>query len=338
MGLASQVGGGLSQPTFAQTVVAGAAMGFVVSTLLDLAALPFLLYSQCVLERRYRASRAGVARWLWGYGWAMGIHALVWLPSAATLYAIIWLWPNTWWVVIGISFAVVTIGVTHFGPVVVLPRLYDLRPLARPDLQARLDALTQHVGVPVVAIQEWRLGSDPSRPNAALVGLGSTRRVLLSDALLADYSDDEIEVVLAHELAHHLHNDIWKTIGYEAVVAVVACGVAHLAIGWAGAAVGLGGVRDVGGLPLLTTVAGGVVLLLAPIRQGMSRRHEFQADRYALRMTRNPEALASSLRRLAEQTLAEERPSRLVQWLFYSHPPTADRLAAARAAMDDFQP
>ena len=164
------------------------------------------------------------------------------------------------------------------------------------------------------------------------MGIGSTRRVLLSDALLADYSDDEIEVVLAHELAHHLNYDIWKTVVYETVVVVAAAAVGHLAMGWFGAALGMAGPHDVGRLPLLVLVGAAVVMVLAPVSNVMSRRHERRADKYALELTKNPAALVSSLRRFGEQTLAEERPSRLVEWLFYTHPPMAERMSAAEAA------
>ena len=157
--------------------------------------------------------------------------------------------------------------------------------------------------------------------------------MLLTDALLADYSDDEIEVVLAHELGHHAHRDIWKTITHEAVAATLACGAAHGALVWAGPSMGVEGGSDVAGLPLFVLAAGSVVMLLAPVTNLMSRSHEERrADQYALEVTGNLEALASALRRLAAQRLAEERPSRLVEWLFYSHPPLSDRLAAARRA------
>jgi len=270
--------------------------------------------------------------WLRGYGRGALLHAAVWIGCALAAYTTIRQWPTTWWLVAGVAFAVCTVALTHLGPVVIFPWLYELRPLDRPGLQARIDALTRRVGTPLAAIQEWRLGLETGRQNAALVGIGSTRRVLLSDGLLADYSDDEIEVVLAHELAHHVNHDIWKTIVYETSAVVVACLVADVVVGQAGATVGISGVQDVGGLPLLAGVGGAVVMMLAPVRNAMSRRHERQADQYALKLTKNPAALISSLRRLGEQNLAEKRPSRLVEWLFYTHPPVADRLAAAQAA------
>lgn len=330
-----QVAGLLGLPRALESIGVIAASALTLSVLVDLAALPFLVYSRCVLEQRYRAVRVGVLSWLRGYARAMGLHVSIWMLSAVSLYAIISVWPNRWWVVAGVVFALVTIAMTHLGPIVVFPRLYDLRPLCRPGLHARLSALTRRVGTSVVAIQEWRLGLDAPGPNAALVGLGSTRRVLISDALLAHYSDDEIEVVLAHELAHHVNYDIWKTIAVETVMAIVACGAAHLAMGWVTSGSLFSGVDDVSGLPLLVAVSGSVVMLLAPIRHGLSRRHERRADRYALDVTHNPEAMVSSLRRLGEQTLAEERPSRLVEWLFCTHPPLVERVAAAQAAPED---
>ena len=315
--------------------VATLAQALALSVLCDLAALPFAAYSRFWLERSYRQAQTGLVVWLRGYGRAISVHAAVWIGCVLTVYVVIRQWPTTWWLVTGGTFAIVTLTLTHLGPLVIFPWLYELRPLDRPGLQARLDALTRRVGTPLTAIQEWRLGLETGRPNAALVGIGSTRQILLSDALLADYSDDEIEVVLAHELAHHVNYDIWKTMVYETVVVVAAAGVGHFVMGWFGMAFGMAGAYDVRGLPLLVLVGGAVVMVLAPVRNVMSRRHERRADQYALELTKNPAALVSSLRRFGEQTLAEERPSRLVEWLFYTHPPMADRLSAARAATED---
>lgn len=338
MWLAATVGrlpGLVSVPPSLLTTAVIVAQTLTLSVVCDLAALPFVAYSRFWLERKYRQAECRPIVWLAGYGRAMSLHVAVWICSALTVYATIWAWPTVWWLVTGVAFVLVMVTLTHVGSVLILPWFYELKPLDRPNLRARLESLTRRVGTPLAAIQEWRLGLEKGRPDAALVGIGSTRRVLLSDALLADYSDDEIEVVLAHELAHHAHHDIWKTIVYEATVVVAACGAANLVMQRFGAALGMTGLRDVGGLPLLVVVAGAVVTILAPVRNVLSRRHERLAGQYALELTKNPTALVSSLRRFGEQTLAEERPSRLVEWLFYTHPPMADRMSAARAAAEN---
>ena len=304
----------------------------MLAILAEAVVLPLIWYAEFVLDRRYRLSRRRAGDWTRGHVTTTGIHLAAWTAAAVVVYAAMRLWPTSWWMMAGVVFAGGTIAVTHLTPMLVLPRIYHVGPLARLGLRIRLENFTRRVGAPVMGILEWRLGRDTPCPNAALVGIGPTRRVLLTDALLTDYSDDEIEVVLAHELGHHVHRDILKTIAYKTVVATLAFGVAHAALGWVGPSVGVEGGSDVAGLPLFVLAAGSVVMLLAPVANWMSRRHERRADEYALEVTGNPGALASGLRRLAAQRLAEERPSRLIEWLFYSHPPLSDRLAAARRA------
>ena len=141
--------------------------------------------------------------------------------------------------------------------------------------------------------------------------------------MLAEYSEDEIEVVLAHELAHHVHGDIWKGVVFE--IALILGGfflAARVLAALAGSA-GLRGVADVAGLPMLLLAAGAVSLVMVPVAHALSRAYERSADRFALNLTKNPSAFISAMRRLGAQNLAEEHPSKLVQWLFYSHPPFA---------------
>ena len=156
--------------------------------------------------------------------------------------------------------------------------------------------------------------------------------MLLTDALLADYSDDEIEVVLAHEIGHFMHHDVWKTMAFETASAVLIFGVAQWVFYQVGPVFGLASVADVVGFPILLLAGGAVLLMLTPVRNMMSLRHERQADQYALAVTKKPAAFISGLRRLARQSLAEEQPSRLAELLFYSHPPLSDRLATANLA------
>ena len=173
------------------------------------------------------------------------------------------------------------------------------------------------------------------KANAALTGIGGTRRILVSDTMLSEYTDEEIEVVLAHEIAHHVHGDIWKGVAFESVLIVAGFYLgSQVLVAMAGAA-GLKGVDDVAGLPLLLLAAGAVSVVMVPAAHAMSRAFERSADRFALELTRNPGAFISAMRRLGAQNLAEEDPSRIVQWLFYSHPPLRDRIAAAQAVNHD---
>ena len=129
-------------------------------------------------------------------------------------------WPDDWWWISAGLFAAATIGLAQLAPVVLLPIFYKFKPLDRPSLVERLVKLAAGARTSVNGVFEWVLSSHTKKANAALAGLGRTRRILLSDTLLADYSEDEIEVILAHELAHHVHRDLWRGIAVQAVGAV----------------------------------------------------------------------------------------------------------------------
>ena len=201
-----------------------------------------------------------------------------------------------------------------------------------PDLVARLGA-ARRAGAPVLGAYEWQLGARTRAANAALVGLGRTRRILLSDTLLAGYSEEEIEVILAHELAHHVHGDLWRALGIDALIIAGALLAGHVALHAAVGHHGLEAVADVAGMPVLLLAAAGWSLLALPLVNGLSRTHERRADAFALDLTRNPEAFIAAMRRLGAEHLADEEPSPLVRWLFHSHPPLPERIGAAREWM-----
>ena len=228
-------------------------------------------------------------------------------------------------------FALVIVALTNLAPVVLLPLFYRITPLDRAPLRERLVALADRAGARVLGVYEWGLGDKTRKANAALAGLGATRRILVSDTMLAEYSDDEIEVVLAHEIAHHVHRDIWKGIALESVLIFTGFWLAARVLEWSVGWLELAGPADPAGMPLLLLTAGAVSLVALPASHAMSRAYERRADRFALELTRNPQAFVSAMRRLGAQNLAEEHPSKLVQWLFYSHPPVAERIAAAEA-------
>lgn len=295
---------------------------------------PAKFYGEFVVERRFGRSRLPVTVWLAEFVQAALVHLGAWVAGAVLLFAAMRWWPAGWWLAASLGFAAVTIAAARLAPTLALSRPGQVRPLAPSPLRRRLESLIRRAGVSDMAIHEWRTEAAAPQPNAVLAGLGRSRCVLLTDTLLADYTDDEIEVVLAHELAHCLHRDPWKTIAGETAAVALACGAAGWLLPRLASPLGLSGPADVAGLPVVVLIVAGVLLLLRPAGNLLSRQLEQRADRYAVALTGNPGALDSGLRRLTEQTLAEERPSPFVEWLYHSHPPPYARRAAARAAAD----
>jgi STE24 endopeptidase len=321
--LATRIAGG----SFALTVVWYVVM---VALLTEAIQLPLAFYQDVILERRYELSTQTTWRWSRDHAKA-GVVALIFATAGALIVWSLLRWmPERWWLAAAVCFGALMLVLAHLAPVMLLPMFYTFKPLDRPALASRLVALAERAGAHVLGVFEWRLSDRTRKANAALTGIGRTRRILLSDTLLAGHSDDEIEVVLAHELAHCVHHDVWKALAFE--TALTTCGL-YLSDRGLTRVVGHFGVTakdDVAALPLLVLAGGAVSLALLPLANALSRAHERRADRFALNMTKNAAAFSSAMKRLAAQNLAEERPSRLVEVLFHSHPPIAARLEAAR--------
>jgi len=282
------------------------------------------------LEQRYQLSNQKLRGWLWDE--VKGVLVSVVLAGALVelLYFIIRQFPQQWWLLAWLGFLGVVVLIAQLAPVVLFPIFYKFEPLQDEELKLRLVRLGERAGTQVRGVYKWKLSEKSKKANAALTGLGNTRRIILADTLLDNYSPDEIEAVLAHELGHHVHKHILKSIGVQAAVTLVgfwaANSVLHYAIDrWHMFAT----ISDFANLPLLVLIFAVLSFLLMPALNWFSRYNERQADRYAFENIGSVGPFISSMSKLAEQNLAERTPSRWVEWWFHSHPAVSRRIAAA---------
>ncbi|MDP1568899.1 MAG: M48 family metalloprotease [Vicinamibacterales bacterium] len=310
----------------AATVVVMATVLFLLVQALE---LPFAWYQGFSLEHRYGLATVSARHWIADHLKGAALSVAFGVAAASAVYALLRATPDWWWAWAALLAFVALVAVTQLAPVVLLPLFYRFTPLDRPALAARLHALGARTRLPVAGVYEWQVSGHTRKANAALAGLGRTRRILLSDTLLAGYSDDEIEVVLAHELSHHVHHDLWRMMALQAVMIAGGFLAAHAVLGTWAEAIGLRGAADPAGLALLLLVAGAWAGAWLPILNAASRAHERRADRFALELTRNPAAFISAMRRLGQQNMAEDDPPPLAAWLFHSHPTVRARIQAA---------
>jgi STE24 endopeptidase len=300
--------------------------------LLELTAFPLAFYRHFVLDRRYGLSDVSLRSWLVDHVKAVAVTLVLGLPAAEIVYLTLRWWPERWWLASAAIFMAGLAILSVLAPILLMPLFYRVTPLDRESLKARLVSLSTKAGVRVLDVYQWGLREQTRRANAALVGSGTTRRILLSDTLLAEYSDDEIEVIIAHELGHHVHRDLSKTLLVECgLILLVFFGCAQV-LGSPWLTRGLDARGDIAALPLLLLTSGAIGAAATPLMNALSRRNERRADRYALRLTGRRAPFISAMRRLADQNLAEPHPSRVVQWLFYTHPSVHERIQAARAS------
>lgn len=312
------------------------AMSVVVLTILLILILqvvefPFAFYQGHLLEHRYGLSTQSTRRWSTDHAKGILLGMVLAVAGTSVVFFALRHWPGAWWWISALVFAVAMIGLARLAPVVLLPIFYKFKPLDRPSLVERLMTLATRARTDIVGVFEWVLSDHTRKANAALAGMGKTRRILLSDTLLADYSEDEIEVILAHELAHHVHRDLWRGIAMQAVGLFGGFYIADLVLRASADRLALRGLSDPAALPVMLLIGGVWSFLLMPLVNALSRAQERAADRYALTTTQNVDAFVTAMKRLSQQNLAEEYPSPLVRWLFYSHPPIRERIDAARA-------
>ena len=284
------------------------------------------------LEHNYHLSNQKLGSWLWDQVKGFLVSVILASIVAVVLYSILREYALHWWLLSWAGFLGLFILMAQIAPVVLFPIFYKFEPLQNDDLKARLVRLSEKAGTRVRGVYKWRLSEKSNKANAALTGLGATRRIILADTLLDNYSPEEIEAVLAHELGHHVHKHILKSIGVQAIVTFIGFWAANLVLHIAVDRWHMfETLSDFANIPLLILVATLLSLLLMPALNAYSRFNERQADRYAFRSISTISPFISSMNKLASQNLAERTPSKLVEWLFHSHPSISRRVQAAEA-------
>jgi len=284
------------------------------------------------LEHRYQLSNLRLRAWVFdeikGFLVGMVLAGIV----VELLYFIMREAPQHWWLIAWASFLGLFVLLAQLAPVVLFPIFYKFAPLENEELKARLVRLGERAGTRVRGVYQWKLSEKSKKANAALTGLGSTRRIILADTLLANYSTDEIEAVLAHELGHHVHRHIFKSILVQAGITFVGFWAANWVLHYAMDRLHMfETLSDFANLPLLIVAITVLSFLALPLVNAYSRFNERQADRYAFCSIATVAPFISAMNKLAEQNLAERSPSQLVEWFFHSHPAISRRVAAAEA-------
>jgi STE24 endopeptidase len=283
------------------------------------------------LERKFQLATQRVRSWLWdeikGFLVGLVLAGIV----VELLYFIIRQSPQHWWLITWIVFLALFVLMAQLAPVVLFPIFYKFEPLENEDLRRRLVLLSEHAGTRVRGVYRWKLSEKSKKANAALTGLGNTRRIILADTLLDNYAPEEIEAVLAHELGHHVHRHILKSIFVQAGATLLGFWAANWVLHYAVDHHMFEELSDFANLPLLAITVTALSLLLMPALNAYSRFNERQADRYAFESIASVEPFISSMNKLAQQNLAERTPSKWVEILFHSHPAISKRVAAAEA-------
>ncbi len=298
----------------------------------SLVTLPLGYYSGFVLPHRFGQSNQSLKDWIIDRLKGLAIGAPIGLILLELLYLALRLTGDLWWLWAAGGMLVFTVLLSNLAPTLIMPIFNKYIPLGdeHKDLEERLLALAKRANTKVKGVFKFDMSKRTKSANAALTGIGNTRRIVLGDTLINEFTADEIETVLAHELGHHVNRDIPLFIAFGTISTTLGLYLASLALNWAVGYFGFASSADIAAFPALALIFSIYGLVTQPLDNAVSRWRERKADDYALQATGKNEAFASAFTRLANQNLGDVDPEKWVVLMFYSHLPLGERIEKAR--------
>jgi STE24 endopeptidase len=214
-----------------------------------------------------------------------------------------------------------------------MPRFYRFDPLkdTHPELEAEILQMVQENEVKATTVLNWHLGDIATVGNAALTGFGSTRRILIADTLLEQYTTEEIKWILMHEIAHFKHRDLWRQLLVGVFTTTLMFFLTDLSFSSMASFLGYSlSISSVGALPVLGVCFWVINTVLINVPSlWYSRKRETAADTRASSYIGDPAVTKSLFIKMADQNLADIDPPLWEKYLFMSHPPIKERIVRA---------
>jgi len=296
-----------------------------------LLAFPLNFYQSYILEHKFSLTTQLLADWFKDQLKSGVISYVIGLILVSVFYFILKYNSDTWWLAISAFWIFFSVVLAKLLPVVIIPLFFKYKKLNEENLRERIMRLAEKMKVKVLDCFEIDFSKKTLKGNAAFVGIGNTRRVILADTLKDKYNYDEIEVILAHEFAHYQLKHLLKLVVVNSIVTLAVFYLIFRTNVYTLNLFGLSSLSDLAGLPviLLYFIIFGIVT--QPLEAFISRSFERSADSVALETTGLKEAFISTMDKLASQNLSDRSPHPIIKFFFFDHPPVDERIKMAQS-------
>ena len=291
---------------------------------------PLNYYKDYYLEHKYNLSNQTFGKWIFENFKGLVVSLVIGIPILLIFFYVLNKFGELWWLPFAIVLFIISVILSRLVPVLILPIFYKISPIDDNDLKMRITRIAEDAGIKVENVFKFNMSKNTKKANAAFTGLGKSKRILLGDTLLDNYSKDEIETVVAHELGHYKRKHIIKnliigTVASFGTLFLIAL-FYRISLPW----FGFSQLQNIAALPVLTVWAMLIGLIETPLTNILSRKFEYEADEYAVSVTHKPSAFIATLNKLTDQNLADKNPHPFVEWFFYSHPSITKRVEAIK--------
>jgi STE24 endopeptidase len=302
----------------------------VLSLFLYLFSLPLDFLSGYIIEHKFNLSNQTLFGWIKDNIKKSLISFVIIIPMIQLMYFFLRNFQNSWWLCISLIWIVITIILGKIFPVIIVPLFYKYKEINNDELKQRIFDLAKKANVKVKDIFEIDFSRDTKKANAAVIGLGKTRRIILADTLLESFTIDEIEAVIAHEMGHYKKKHIVKLLIFGAITTIVGFYLCSIVFSKTLMYFNINSIFDIAGLPLIGLFLFLFTLILMPIQNMYSRKLEYEADKFSLDNINNKQSFVSTMQKLADMNLSDENPNKIIEFLFYSHPSISKRIKAVK--------
>ena len=290
---------------------------------------PLSFYSDYTLEHKYGLSNQTIPGYFKEKIKGMLIGLLLGIPLLLIFFFIIKNYSESWWLILGAVMFFFSVIIGRLAPTLIMPLFYKFKPLENEEIKQKILSLCEKTGVRIRGIFEFDMSKNTKKANAAFTGIGKSKRIILGDTLLKNFSPEEIETVFAHEMGHYKKRHIMKLMTVSVVMTFAGLYLTSLAYSNSLNTFGFNSVSEIAALPLLFIYLSLFGLITSPISNILSRKFEWEADTFALETTRDKGAFISAMEKLADQNLADKTPNKIIEFLFHSHPSIDKRIKFA---------
>lgn len=303
---------------------------FVIGFAVSILSFPISYYSGYYLEHKYNLSNQTFWKWIWEGLKGLLVSLVIGIPILLIFYFSLNQFGSLWWLPFAIIMFFISVVLSQIFPILIFPIFYKITPIEDENLKHRITKLAKNARLRVENVYKFNMSKNTKKANAAFTGLGKTKRIILGDTLLENYTTEEIETVIAHELGHFKKKHIVKNIFIGTVSSFLTLFIIAVlyqnTLSW----FGFISITQVSALPLLALCSMLIGIVQAPLGNILSRKFEYEADEYAITETKNPIAFIKTLEKLTEQNLGDKEPHPFVKWFFYSHPSIKNRINAIK--------
>jgi len=292
---------------------------------------PMDFYTDYILEHKYNLSNQTIIIYFKEKIKGLAVGLALGIPLLLAFYYVLRNFGNSWWLVLGIFIFFFSVIIGRLAPTLIMPIFYKFKPIENDSLRQRIADLCEKTGLKVKGIFVFDMSKNTKKANAAFTGLGKSKRIILGDTLIEKFSEDEIEVVFAHEIGHYKKKHIYKLMTFSTIMTFAGLYITSLLYSNSLAYFHFNSTYELAALPLMTLFLSLFGLITTPISNILSRKYEWQADTFALETSLNKDAFISSMEKLAEQNLADKTPNKIIEFLFHSHPSLSKRIEFAKS-------